>query len=386
MRVAFYAPMKPPHHPVPSGDRRMARLLISAMGLAGHEVDLAARFRSWDRNGDPRRLGRLQKVGRGLGRRLIRRYRRPGAVKPEAWFTYHVYYRAPDWIGPMVSSALGIPYIIAEASVSGDDATGPWAEGHAAAVQAIRQADAVIGLNSADTPGVLPMLDDPGRLIMLKPFLESDGIGNGMDAAAGRNAEREALARRFDLDPQVPWLLAVAMMRPGYKVSSYRVLSQVLEKLRHQAWKLVIAGDGPARNEVEACFHNLGPDRVCFTGLLAMDELAELYRASDILTWPAIDEAYGMALLEAQAAGLPVIAGDSHGVGDIVRHGVTGLLTPEGDVTLFADAVDGLLNDATLRGAMGRAALDNYHRYHHMTQAVQTLDAVLAATKEQRLP
>ena len=42
MRVAFYSPLKPPDHPVPSGDRRMARLLIQALELAGNEVELPA--------------------------------------------------------------------------------------------------------------------------------------------------------------------------------------------------------------------------------------------------------------------------------------------------------------------------------------------------------
>ncbi len=46
MRVTFYAPLKPPDHEVPSGDRRMARLLIQALELAGHEVEVAARLRS----------------------------------------------------------------------------------------------------------------------------------------------------------------------------------------------------------------------------------------------------------------------------------------------------------------------------------------------------
>ena len=46
MHVAFYAPMKPPDHPVPSGDRRMARLLMQALAHAGHRVVLASRFRS----------------------------------------------------------------------------------------------------------------------------------------------------------------------------------------------------------------------------------------------------------------------------------------------------------------------------------------------------
>jgi hypothetical protein len=51
--VAFYAPLKPPDHPVPSGDRRMARALIAALTLAGCPVELASRLRSYDRTAIP---------------------------------------------------------------------------------------------------------------------------------------------------------------------------------------------------------------------------------------------------------------------------------------------------------------------------------------------
>ncbi|MBL8703575.1 MAG: glycosyl transferase, partial [Rhodospirillales bacterium] len=49
MRIAFYAPLKPPGHPHPSGDRRMARLLVQALRLGGHTVMLASSFRAYDR-------------------------------------------------------------------------------------------------------------------------------------------------------------------------------------------------------------------------------------------------------------------------------------------------------------------------------------------------
>ena len=52
MRIAFYAPMKPPTSPRPSGDRRMARLLMQALASRGHAVELAAVFRSWQGEAD----------------------------------------------------------------------------------------------------------------------------------------------------------------------------------------------------------------------------------------------------------------------------------------------------------------------------------------------
>ena len=128
MRVAFYSPLKPPDHPVPSGDRRMARLLIQALELAGHEVELPARMRSHDPTGNRLRQARLGLLGYGLVMRVLRRYEAcPPDVLPQAWLTYHLYYKAPDYIGPLVATALGIPYLVAEASVANKRAHGPWA-------------------------------------------------------------------------------------------------------------------------------------------------------------------------------------------------------------------------------------------------------------------
>ena len=62
MRIAFYAPLKPPTHAVPSGDRRVAQLLLEALRLAGHDPFIAARLRSFDGNGDPARQARLAKL------------------------------------------------------------------------------------------------------------------------------------------------------------------------------------------------------------------------------------------------------------------------------------------------------------------------------------
>src|SRR5688572_28809812 len=111
MRVAFYAPLKPPDHPVPSGDRRMARLLIEGLRAGGHEVELACRFRSREGAGDRERQRRIAELGARLAEGLIRRYRRrPKERRPQAWFTYHLYYKAPDHLGPRIADALGIPY------------------------------------------------------------------------------------------------------------------------------------------------------------------------------------------------------------------------------------------------------------------------------------
>ena len=73
MRVGFYAPMKPPDHPVPSGDRRMGRLLMSAIEHGGHTVELASRFRAYDGVGDAATQRMLTLQGYDEARQLLRR-------------------------------------------------------------------------------------------------------------------------------------------------------------------------------------------------------------------------------------------------------------------------------------------------------------------------
>jgi glycosyltransferase involved in cell wall biosynthesis len=374
MRIAFYAPLKPPNHPTPSGDRRMARLLMAALEHAGHDVALASGFRSWDDGSSPNRHERLGALGVRLASRLSARLR---AAPPDLWFTYHLYHKAPDWLGPAVARSLGIPYVIAEASYAPKQAGGRFDLGHRAAAQAIAQADAVISLTTADTECLRPLLTSPDRLSVLRPFVEPP-------FPRDRAADRAALANSLGLNPDAPWLLAVGMMRGGDKQRSFRILARALERLGSHDWRLLIVGDGPRRTCVEESFGALPPDRIRFLGALPPDRLAACYAAADVMVWPAINEAYGMALLEAQAAGLPVVAGRTGGVPDIVRDGVTGLLTPIGDETAFAEAVASLLIDKARRAAMGVAGARIAATEHSFAGASRTLDALLKQIADSR--
>ena len=366
MRIAFYAPLKPPDHPVASGDRAMARALITALTLAGHEVTLASRFRSRDA-GDAARQERLKALGGKLAQRFLRKIAN-GTPQPDLWFTYHLYHKAPDWLGPTITAQLGIPYVIAEASYAPKRAGGPWDLGHKASAAAIRHADLILQPNPVDAECVRPLLAAPRRLVPLLPFLDTAPFRT-LDRAAARATIGETL----NLDERDPWLLAVAMMRADQKLFSYRILAEALARLGKRRWRLVIAGAGPAEAEVRQAFAPLG-ERVRFVGVLEPDELKQLYRAADLYVWPAIKEAWGMALLEAQAAGLPVIAGRSGGVPTIVADSETGLLVPEGNVGAFADAVGVLLDDPARRKAMRRAALERSVRDHDVAAAAATLD------------
>jgi glycosyltransferase involved in cell wall biosynthesis len=363
MRIAFYAPLKPPDHPVPSGDRRLAQLFLAALRRAGHEPVLASRFRSFEGRGDPSRQARLAGVGQRLAERFLRRCRTMPETAPDLWFTYHIQHKAPDWLGPRVAGALGIPYVIAEASFAPKRADGPWAAGHRAAEHAIRCADAVIGLNPADRDCVLPLLPDPSRWVAVKPFLNAASYMPRAWPGGGP-----------------PRLIAVAMMRPGDKLASYRILGAALAQLVDLDWSLEVVGDGAARPEVERALAPLGA-RVAWAGVLGPPALAAHLAAADLCVWPAVNEAFGMALLEAQASGLPVVAGAGGGVGEIVVPEATGLLVAPADAASFAAAVRRLLVDRGLHARLAAAARQRVLAEHDLPAAARRLAALLAALR-----
>lgn len=334
------------------------------------EPVLASRLRARVSAADEAEQRRMAVKGHQLADKLIAKYKKlPKAKRPQAWFTYHLYYKAVDWIGPRVAAALDIPYLVAEASHAPKRAQGAFAFSHAAAEAAIGQAVAIFCLNPADKE-CLSGIVKAQRLVDLPPFLDIRAfIGAAGARGPDRSLGRLKLSQHYHLDPDMPWLLAVAMMRKGDKLSSYQVLAN---SLRHvtRAYQVLIVGDGPARAEVERAFEPI-KRRVAWLGLQPAAVLPEIYAAADLFVWPAINEAFGMALLEAQACGTPVIAGASGGVPAIIADGATGWLSPPGDVAAFAADVDFALERelAPVRLAARAHAL----KFHDMESAAATL-------------
>ena len=351
MNIAFYAPLKPPDSPVPSGDRLIARMLWTALEAGGHRVTLVSRLRSFDKTGNRERQQRIARIGAWSAERLIRHWQARKEC-PDVWLTYHLYHKAPDWLGPVVTRELGIPYCIAEASSSPRQAHGPWTDGHRAAANALGAANLVVSLNPKDEPGIRPLIGPHTRLASLQPFID----GAPFHAARLERAHyRAALAQAFGLDANVPWLLAVGMLRAGDKAASYALLSEALARLGQRSWQLIVVGDGTARAEIATRYRSFG-NRVRFVGQQDAEAIARLMASADIFVWPAINEAIGMVFIEAAMAGLAVVGANRPGVAAVVTHGTTGLLVPEHDAHAFAAAITRLLDDEKLRAAMGDAA------------------------------
>ena len=375
MRVLLHTPLKPPDSPVPSGDREMARGLARLLERLGHKVLMPQASRVAP--GVPRMDAQLvlERRARTPSARLIARWRALPAHHParfDLWFTYHCYYRKPDWLGPSVTQALGIPYVIAEASHAPRRAQGATRLGHRAVERALAAADLVLTVNPRDVAGVKARLRPGARQVWLPPFI---------DVAPFRVVSGHDRARRDPSHP--PLLMSVGMMRTRDKLDSYRVLARAFALLKDREWRALLVGDGPARAEIEALMAPFG-SRVRFAGAVQHAELPALYAAADLYLWPAINEAYGMAFLEAQAAGLPVVAGRTGGVPAVVADGVTGLLTPIGDAASFADAVARLLDAPAERARLGAAAAARVAAHHDERAAAHALGAALATLRRGR--
>lgn len=354
--IAFYAPMKSPNDPVPSGDRTMARNLVAALsGIGLGPVRLASEMCSRDGNGDRQTQEKLFGQAETEKERIARQGR------PRLWVTYHSYYKAPDLIGPALAQHWNIPYVLVEATRARKRLTGPYARFAVAAEAACDAADCIFYLTERDLFALERDLRPGQRLVKLRPFLGEE--------------ELRLLPDRWP-DRLPMQLLACAMLRAGDKLASYTSLAAALSFVRSQDWSLTIAGDGPKRNNVEALFAKFG-DKVRFNGALEPSDLEECYAGADLLVWPGVNEAFGMVYLEAQAQGCPVLAEDRPGVRDVVRDG--GWLVPPDDSSAFAMAIDRLAGDPETRVAVGRRGRQQVAVEHMLPAARRTLKTGLEA-------
>jgi glycosyltransferase involved in cell wall biosynthesis len=274
----------------------------------------------------------------------------------QAFVTYHCYYKAPDLIGPTVSRALGIPYILIEATRARKRLGGPWDAFARAAEASCDAAQAICYLTARDAEGLRQYTPEGQSLVHLRPFLPRTDL-------PARSSRRGPM-------------LSVGMMRSGDKLGSYRIIAETLALLETPHWQLEIAGDGQDRTLVEALMEPFG-DRVRFLGQLDADGLNAAYARASLLFWPGVNEAFGLSYLEAQAHGLPVVAQDRPGVRDVLAPGDHP--APEAGAAALAARLTDLLNNPARRDTRGAEASAHVATHHLMPAASWTLRQTLKA-------
>lgn len=131
------------------------------------------------------------------------------------------------------------------------------------------------------------------------------------------------------------------------------ILADVYRQLREEDLpvRLFLVGIGPYAAELKKKL----PEAV-FAGYLAGEALATAYASADIFVFPSTTDTFGNVVLEAQAAGLPVVVSDLGGPKELVEDGVTGLITKAQDLPSFGEAIRALVADPARRRAMGQRA------------------------------
>jgi N-acetyl-alpha-D-glucosaminyl L-malate synthase BshA len=148
-------------------------------------------------------------------------------------------------------------------------------------------------------------------------------------------------------------LLHVSNFRPVKRVPD--VVEVFAQVRREMECKLLLVGDGPQRPEAQRMAERLRLDRdVLFLGL--QDNVLPLYSAADLFLLPSEKESFGLGALEAMACRVPVIATNTGGLPEVVKHGETGYLAEVGDIEALAGFALEVLSEETRLHRMGEAA------------------------------
>jgi len=367
--IAFFAPIKPPDHHIPSGDRLIAQNLIKAFELAGHDVELASRYICYSKRSNPEILTNRKKGALAEAEQLIEHYARlDQSEQPELWVTYHPYCKAPDWIGPLVSKALGIPYITIEAARTGqggpEDEWKPWRQ---EAQAGIKQADLHLVFKPTDRAYLTELLGSTEKLMAFPTFMDFD---------------RTAMTKEAELPMHwqqgVPTLVTTGMMRKGKKDKNFYMLAEILSGIQDHEWNLIVIGGGPEEENIRQAFSSIPSERIHWTGLVDQPQVLEWMAASDIFIWPGWKEPIGMVYLEAQLQSLPVIAYKSMGVPLVVEDGETGILAEENNIKAMQENIMTLLQNHDLSRNMGKAGRHKVITQHSLKAAASRFNEIIS--------
>ncbi|HEY8608869.1 MAG TPA: glycosyltransferase [Noviherbaspirillum sp.] len=178
-----------------------------------------------------------------------------------------------------------------------------------------------------------------------------------------------AFRREFGLpaDALVIGVVAQLIRRKGHR---YMLDAAQALRDRHPAMRVLFFGKGPLRDELEAEVNQRGLSEVVrFAGF--RDDLPRWLGGMDILAHPADMEGLGVSLLQASAAGLPIVTSRAGGLPEAVADQVSGILIPPGDVPALIAALDALLRDPALRQRLGGAGRDRILREFSVDAMVQ---------------
>jgi glycosyltransferase involved in cell wall biosynthesis len=218
-------------------------------------------------------------------------------------------------------------------------------------------------------------------------YADAEVIPNGIDTRAFSHpasaVSREELG--FSADDVV---LCYAGRLAAEKNTAYLAQEFALACAQTPRARLLVVGDGPSREDAEEALAAAGvADRARFAGLQPYARIPDFEAAADAFVTGSVSEVHPLVVLEAMAAGLPVVAVDSPGIRETVTDAVTGLLAPDTAPGALAQRITALSTDDALRERLATAAAQHAQAFsleHTADKVAARYESLLAEKRSRR--
>ncbi|MBN2200416.1 glycosyltransferase [bacterium] len=228
----------------------------------------------------------------------------------------------------------------------------------------IRLADGVVSVSRATAEWLHAKRGVPINKIRVIPY--------SVDLNRFATGEGESVRRRLGIRPRDVVVGMVGRLHPQ-KGQTYLIQAAPRIIHREPRVRFVLIGDGESRQELEAQVRNAGLEkRFLFLGF--RQDVHKILHAIDIFTLPSLYEGLPNVILEAMAAGKPVVATSVDGTKELIEHGKTGLLIPPGNPDRLAEAIIKLIQKREWAARMGREARKNIGKNYSIENQIRAFE------------
>lgn len=358
--MSFYSPLKPIDSPIPSGDREISRGLFRFFETHGVKPFVVSRLVSRRAKFESKLTEKIQ-----WSFKLLPNLLKSVTQSSDILFTYHNYYKAPDWIHPVVSWLKGTPYVVFEASFKPS-----LKDSDPLAYHFLKFSFKQAKLLFTDTKRDFEVLKKhfPEKTHYVRPSIEDERILDSNQVG--------------DMNG-TPQLVSIAMLRADRKFPSVKWLVETLSELQNEGYRFHYRhiGGGECFEELENLCHKLlKPENYTLCGTLEKEETMEQLQECDIFVYPGIGETFGMVYLEAQAKGLPVVAFKNGGVADAIADGTSGHLCQSFDREEYKQRIIELISDREKYASFSRGAVEYVSKFHSQTKNYKEMLTLIQQT------